>query len=463
MKTTRGSISIFVLIMGVIFSITIGGMVMFGSLEYTNSRRSESYGRAVDIAEAGINYYRWHLAHDMTDYTDGTGNPGPYVHDYTDPQTGQVTGQFSLEITPPEPGSQVVTVKSIGASSQHPTIRRSVTVRFGAESLTAFSFLHNASVWFGQGIMVSGEVFSNGGIRMDGTHDSLVKTSKATYTCGTETGCWPPQQKPGVWGNGGPQELWQFPVPAFDFDSIVTDFNSLNAESQVSGVYYGPSGAFGYHLIFKADGTVDVYKVTAATSRRGWNADDVCEVLFQTITNEQLLGNYNVEDKKLFYFEDTVWVEGTVKGKASVVAARLPVESYSTNIWINDNLVYEAQDGSTVLGLIAQSNIYFAYDIPQDFVINATMIAQNGRVMRHHYNRSGCSSGNKAVRDSLAIFGSLVTKEKSYWNFTGSGVLRSGFVDRIITYNQNALDGPPPYFPTTGVVKILSWEEDVAN
>lgn len=456
----RGSISIFVLIMGLVFSITIGALVMFGSVHYTSSRRLQSQQLAIGVAESGINYYRWHLAHDFTDYTDGTNEPGPYIHEYTDPQTGEVVGAYSLDITPPEPGSDVVVVKSTGWVNDNPDIKRTVTARFGPEPLTTYSFLHNSSVWFGQGVVISGEIFTNGGIRMDGTHDSLVKTSKATYTCGTETGCWPPQEKPGIWGNGGPQELWQFPVTPFDFNRIVSDFNTLKQESQNTGIYFAPSNYFGHHLVFNANGTVNIYEVLSATSRRGWNADDVCEVLFQTITDEQLVATYNLNDKKLFYFENQVWVEGTVSGKATVVAAKLPVESYVTNIWVNNNLIYDVKDGSTVLGLIAQSNVYFAYDIPQDFFVNATMIAQNGRIMRHHYNQAQCSNGSKSIRQNLEIYGSLISKEKSYWNFSGHGGVRSGFINREIIYNQDSLEAPPPYFPTTGTIKILSWDED---
>ena len=458
-KSQNGSISILVLIMSMVFATTIGGLVMFAAVEYTSGRRTESQHRALSIAEAGINYYKWHLVHDPNDYTDGTSQPGPYEHVYTDPEGGDVGG-FSLEVTPPELGSKVVKVKSTGWSNEHPTVRRSVTAKIGPASLTKFSFLHNTNVWFGQGITVSGEIFSNGGIRMDGTHDSLVKSAKETYTCGTETGCWPPQSKPGVWGIGGPQELWQFPVTGFDFNNIVTDFSDMKTESQLSGVYLPPSSNFGYHLVFAADGSVSVYEVLVADSRNGWNADDVCENLFQTISDEQLIGVYQTSDKKLFYAEDTVWVDGTVSGQVNVVAARLPVESFTTNIWVNDNLTYDVQDGSTVLGLIAQNDIYFAYDIPQDFYVNAILLAQNGRVLRHHYNHPQCSHGGQAIRQNLTIYGSVISKKKSYWNFSGHGGVRSGFINRVVIYNQDAIAAPPPFFPTTGVIEVLSWDED---
>src|SRR4051812_45558191 len=47
--------------------------------------------QAFNIAEAGINYYLWHLAHNASDFKDGLSTPatpdanlgyGPYVHQY---------------------------------------------------------------------------------------------------------------------------------------------------------------------------------------------------------------------------------------------------------------------------------------------------------------------------------------------------------------------------------------------
>ena len=46
--------------------------------------------QALQIAEAGIDYYRWHLAHAPSDYQDGTGTSGPYVHSVKDKNNNTV-------------------------------------------------------------------------------------------------------------------------------------------------------------------------------------------------------------------------------------------------------------------------------------------------------------------------------------------------------------------------------------
>src|SRR5665213_3787522 len=78
--------------------------------------------QAFNIAEAGLNYYLWHLNHNSTDYKDGGTTPttpdpqlgyGPYVHNYID-TNGVNEGTYTLWINPAGPGSTIVTVRSIG-------------------------------------------------------------------------------------------------------------------------------------------------------------------------------------------------------------------------------------------------------------------------------------------------------------------------------------------------------------
>jgi len=451
-----GSISILVLVFGLVFSAAIGGLVLVSATQYMSSTRTESFERALTIAQSGAEYYRWHLAHDPVDFTDGTGNPGPYVHSISDPY-GNTEGTFSLTVDPPASGSSIVTITSQGWLNSHPEVKRTVKARYGIPSLSKFAFLHNANVWFGTGITVHGKVLSNGGIRMDGTNDSLVQSAKATYTCGSETGCSPSAQKPGVWGSGGPQILWEFPVPVVDFNVLVVDFSTMRSAAQQNGIYLGPSGSYGYHMIFNADGTVTIRRVTSAANRRGWSVENGCENLYQQISTETDVGTYSLASKPIIFAEDHLWVNGTVNGRATLVAARFPIDINNMNIWIYDNLTYVAKDGHSSLGIFAQNNIYYALNIPTNFEINGALLAQKGRVIRHHYRYSNCSTYSSAVRNNLTIYGSIISNQKSYWNF-GTGPT-SGFITRVVTYDPNLYFEPPPYFPTQGEYEFISWEE----
>ena len=99
--------------------------------------------KALAIAEAGINYYKWHLIHFPTDYQDGTASPGPYIHDYLDQENQKIIGQFSLEIIPPETGKSITTIKSTGTTVDNPNLKRLVSIKFDTNSRRQTDWLSN--------------------------------------------------------------------------------------------------------------------------------------------------------------------------------------------------------------------------------------------------------------------------------------------------------------------------------
>ena len=455
----KGSITPALLVIVAAFIITIFGVLMAVSLQLDYSHRQIASESALSISEAGVNYYRWHLLQAPADYKDGTGQPGPYIHDYTDPE-GVSIGKFSLEITPPAESSNIVTITSTGWTNRYPRVKRVIRVRYGAISLTSFSFLHNSNVWFGNGVTVNGPVFSNGGIRQDGENNSTIESSKEIYICGLETGCTSPEEKPGVWGKGTLSELWHYPVKPIDFDSIKVDFTKLKSAAQSNGLYLGPSGAQGYHIVFSEDGNFSVYKVTGVNSFKGYSLEKGCENLYQDITAQSLQGTYQVSEKSIIFAEDTVWADGTVNGKTTIVAARFPIGSFETNIWITNNLNYLAQDGNSKLGLIAQKDIIIGRNVPEDFTLNGAILAQNGRIIRHHYNYFKCSHSSDKMKNQLNFYGSLISNFASYWNFTVSPQSPAcGFIKSTLDYDSFLLNEPPPYFPNTIEYRFISWEE----
>ncbi|OGM75488.1 hypothetical protein A2382_00310 [Candidatus Woesebacteria bacterium RIFOXYB1_FULL_38_16] len=141
----------------------------------------------------------------------------------------------------------------------------------------------------------------------------------------------------------------------------------------------------------------------------------------------------------------------------SIVAAGFPLTSQNMNIWIPNNLTYTNPNNINSLGLIAQNDIYFTRNVPNNFEINAALIAQKGRVIRHGYFW-WCEGTTNAVRNSLTINGSISSYSKSYWNY--GDPLESGFTTRNINYDNNLLYTPPPYFPTTDNFTLISWKEE---
>lgn len=461
----KGSATPAILIMAAAMIIVLFGILMLLATQLDYSHRQVASEEALNVAEAGINYYKWHLAHAPNDFQDGTGETRSYLHDFLDPQ-GIATGQYSLEITPPEPGSTVVTIRSTGWTNKYPSIKRTIKAKYGIQSLTQYSFLSNASNWYGAGSIVYGHVHSNNGIRMDGVNTSIVSSSQATYKCGWETGCEPPTWKPGVWGSGGDSALWQFPVPSIDFDLISIDLDNLRTQAQAKGLYLGPTNTTGYHIVFAANGTFQIFKITQTSWVWGYivpgqglgeQGEGGCRKRYQIITQESLLGTYNLSNTPIIFLEDNLWVEGEVNGRATIAVATFPISSSKVNIWILNNLTYTKKDGTNTLALISQNNIYFGKNIPDYFTVDAVLMAQKGTILRHGY-LSDCGGPEGAVKQKLTINGSLISYYKSYWNF-GPGP-ESGFREQEINYDANLIFNPPPYYPTSGDYQFISWIEE---
>src|SRR3989339_1870160 len=139
----KGAILTYLIIIIAVFMMVMLPVVADFTQKIQILRSSITREQAFQIAEAGINYYQWHLAHYPNDYQDGTGQPGPYVHDYKDFDTQEKIGEFSLEITSPDTGSTIVIIKSTGKVEAQTGLERTITVKYGVPSLAQFAFLSN--------------------------------------------------------------------------------------------------------------------------------------------------------------------------------------------------------------------------------------------------------------------------------------------------------------------------------
>lgn len=452
-----GTALILVTVFTGVFLLIISGMLGVVYYQHRLNNQHIAKVQALHLAEAGVNYYRWHLAHDPDDFTDNTGTAGPYVHNYEDPSSGLV-GTFSLEIDPPDIGSTVVTIRSTGWVDKYPNLKKTIEVRHGKYSLAHYSFLTNSDIWLGENESVSGEMHANGGIRMDGTNDSLITSAKETYICTTGHGC-NNVEKPGIWGTGPNNDLWQFPVPEVDFNTITLDLANIKQEAIAHGHYYAKRN-YGYHVIFQSNGTYDLYYITRLySSLRQIDDDDFSgwEYKAEEIRNQTYLGNYNLPNNGIIFIEDNVWVEGTVNGKITLVSARFPdTPNNNTNIYINNNIRYLARDGNHSLGLIAQKNVQVPRHAPSTLYIDGVMLAQKGRVYRAIY----LYSSQRRVTDYIEVYGGIITNKIWTWTWVnGSGTVIDGYQTTLSIYDARLTFQPPPYFPTSGDHQFISWEE----
>ncbi|OGY81415.1 MAG: hypothetical protein A3F54_02085 [Candidatus Kerfeldbacteria bacterium RIFCSPHIGHO2_12_FULL_48_17] len=453
----RGSMLITVLIFSGIYVTILGALAILTQVQRITTLHETASLQSLFIAESGVDYYRWHLAHSPTDYVGDTG-----IHDYFDPY-GDVIGQYNIQVTPPADGSSVITIRVTGWTTTYPDLQRIVEVSYGTKSLGQFSLLSDSNVWIGDKEELKGPMHANGGIRMDGQSNSTLTSAKETYICGPEHGC-NNEEKPGIWGTGNNDKSWSFPVPGPDFASIAVDAAALEAQAADDGLLLNDSGNFGYRITFGNTGTFSVDTVTALQQPVvGYDGTQWVTESHSYKTTAAVVGLQNIPlpNNGLIYVKDRVWVEGTVKGFATVVAAEPPEEGADASIIIQNDLKYKDQN-SARLSLIAQKDILIPLYSPDIMQIDGALVALNGHVFRYYYpNYNSQPYKTYAIRKKIQTYGTIITKGVWTWSWVSGdpASVVSGYQQTQSFYDTDLLFSPPPFFPTTGSFELISWDE----
>lgn len=285
--TKKGSALAMALVMIVVVSIILTSLLGYITSQVHYSKDRVEREKAFQVAEAGVYYYRWYLAHEISGKTAeqikdfwetvGPGCPtgvcSTYEADLKDPE-GSVIGKYSLEITKPQLGSTIVVAKSTGWTYKNPYIKRVVQVRFRRPSWSENMVLANDDIRFGSGTTVNGKIHSNKGIRFDGVATNVVSSSLASYNdpdhsganefgvhthsgAGSESPPNPVLSRPAIFQAGR-----QFPVAEMSFSGVISDISYMRTRAIASGTKFDNSGA-GRRIILKADGTFDMCKVNS--------------------------------------------------------------------------------------------------------------------------------------------------------------------------------------------------------
>lgn len=470
-----------------------------------NNVRSQ---QAFDIAEAGVNYYLWHMAHNGTDFKDGQSTPttpdptlgyGPYVHTYTDANAKQ-TGTFTLWIKPQGNGSTIATVRSVGKTNDS-NITRTVQAQIGASSFASYGLVSDKEFWFGNDETANGPVFSNVGVHMDGPNTDTVGAANATYLPGSSYNGGVSGRQNGVWCdsrvtspncNTRDKSNWLYPRPTVDFNLVsesLCTMKEVALNSTLSSVcsttpttrtdsyipQYSTNGSYsttrGYMIELNSDGTYNLYKVSGENDR--------ASSYTSALSRSTVQSNIPIPSSGVIFVEDNVWVRTnpTFHGRVTIASGRLAT-SRSTNITIVDNMLYSTKNGTDAIGLVAENNVTIAPYAPPasggfTFEVDAAALAQSGSVTWPEYyaGTSTCTKGWTASNQNFLFYGSVATKLSWTWNYLSyygcgymvrdpsSGYYYSGIMHTTTSYDYNMLYAPPPSYPVTGTYDILSWRE----
>lgn len=446
-----GGVLVMTLVFVTMFLVMFAGLAGVVSRTYHQAVVQSHDELARQVAEAGLNYGRWRLAHDAELFE-------TEVRSVSDQFAG-VLGTYEVSFAP-QPGSSTVEITAAGQTESLPA--RTVTLRalYGIPSLARFTFLTNDDVWYGG--QIRGVVHANGGIRMDGQSDSLMTSGKETYICRPYHGC-NNEEKPGIWGSGSAAELWEFPVAPVDYNAVTLDLLTMKEQAQATETYYGPSGVFGYELEFNEDNTYAIYRVTARGTRVwSWFSETGWQFTSHDVGRRALVEARAVPSGGVIYAEDTLWVSGEVRGRVTVAAGVFPdTPASNADVILNGDLTYGGvRDGTRVLGVVAQRHVLIPWSGAEDeLTLNGAFIAQKGRFGRRYY-RNCCGTQAHAIKTRLDRFGMVASNlvPVTAW-VNGAGGVVSGYRRGEAEYDPHLVYQPPPYFPASGQYEFISWEE----
>jgi len=463
---TKGIITVYVLVFGVIFLILLGGLLGFILLQLKQSAQRVGWNESLHIAEAGVNYYRWCL-------NNGVEQNCLTEKDYFDP-AGNPIGKFSLQISSTISCGETVQreIISTGWTNKYPQMKRKVSVLYARESVAKYSYILNDNVWIGSDHEIRGPYHSNGGIRMDGENQSLVTSAKEDWICTSSFGCSPCPTASGCWVEGSNcvcpgvftttqnsnPDLFSFPASPFDFTGITVDLARMKNSAQSGGIYLPPSidinpQAKGYHLKFKNNGTFEAWVITGFSPTYAYSIEEGWHYDYFTITNEYLYTSYTIPSAcSAIFIEDNIWPEGEVKGKVTVAAANLINPNLDTDVILPGNIDYSVKDGSDGLVLIGERNVLIGPQSPNQMELRGIFVAQKGRFSRNHY------PGN--FREKLEIYGSIISNGRVGTKWISGSQVVSGYLKRESYFDSNLVYSSLPFLPyISPEFKIVSWEE----
>lgn len=471
-RVSRGHFVLLILVFSAVFMALIATLSGYIFVQKKVQLAEETKQKAVSLAEAGLEYYRWHLAHFPNDLQDGTGAAGPYVHTVLDPEGGTV-GTYSLSIGGTVSCGSVtdVAITSTGTAVQDPQYTRTLLGRYTRPSVAEFSTIVNSNVWVGSDRIINGPYHSNGGIRMDGTHNATVSSGVSTWSCTSSFGCSPTSNQNGVFGGGGPSSLWRFPAAPIDFNGISIDLAKLKGYATSTGKYLAPSGNYGYKIVFKNDGTFDASKVTGTQLVWGYSLENGWVQERSVITTTGAITNYPIPPTcPVVFVEDNAWIEGVVLGKVTIAVADVTAGSIDRSIIIPNNITYASASGNG-LTAIGEQDALIGLNTPDVMNINGIFIAQKGKFGRNHYCQNDCTgtSGDQGLPSSLDQYvtrstlntnGTVVSNGRVGTKWTSGGTFVSGYSQRNDSYDRTLAAGPPPFTPATSDdFKFVLWQD----
>jgi hypothetical protein len=513
----RGSVLAYALVIMAAVLIILVSMLGYIVSQIKFSANRVEKEKAFQVAEAGVYFYRWYVAHETYNkdpkginsfWQSGTalGIASPYEADY------EGLGKYKIEVEQPAPGSTIAVVKSTGWTYKLPGTKRVVRVRLRRPSWSEYAALANDFMRFGEGTEIYGKVHSNKGIRMDGHAHNLV-TSLLSNTDDPDhcEGNW-------YWVNNGCKDVRvcdhnhnefgvhthvntppgsginddfrpleapptspvpartdifmagrQFSVPEVSFSGATLILDDMRTEAQkpggttlnnctAAGCYFDSS--YPRRITLKSNGTMDVCRVSVYDSS---STTDGCYAY----------GTYSISRYRK---NDNSGNCSSCSGDCAPATYTIPgngIIFVDNNVWIEGTVsnkkitIAAANSSSTGDIYVGINNLRYTNYDGRDIIglvaqrnISIVGNSQNyltvDAALLAQAGRVGRDYYSHAYdKNTITVNGSIATFFRYGFAYTDG----SGYDTRVLNFDNNLLYYPPPYFPTGTDYSIDLWEE----
>lgn len=495
-KINKGSAIAYGLVMIAVISIILVSVVQFVASNMRYASYVEDKEKTFHIAESGIYFYRWYLAHaienknqdEINAFWHGSplGVSSTYIKDYLD-NNQEIIGKVEINITFPTANDyNIVRVTATGYTTNKPNIKRTIQATLRRSIWSDFAVISDSPICFDKYWTINGKVMGNGGVHFDGVGNNIVMAGVSSYndtnplhsTYNGKDGVWTSwaydaghgcnynTEKSSCVFNAGTK----YPAPKKDFTGVTAYMQTIRTEAKKPGGAtvnsctstgcYFDNTAEGRRIILKSNGTFDmcpVYSIDSKNYPKKYNKIGVSGTCNDC--SGQCLATFNIPTSGVIFVEDNIWLEGTVNGKrVTLAAASVSDPATSPNIFIMNNVKYTNFNGSDALGILAEGDVEILENTPNNLVINGGILAQNGAVTKPEYNPNCCGSGCANNKNYINIYGCVMTKNGLSFSLH-KGTCPNLKLERTITYDNNLYLYPPPFFPADSFYYVDLWEE----
>lgn len=339
------------------------------------------------------------------------------------------TGQYSFTVTDMSAGLGGLPEFTVLATGSDDGAVRQVRAVMTPETFSHYQWFVDSQApdtWFVTGDYFEGPVHMNGHLRVDGdpwfgarvtAAGSYIEApnSNPTFTAG--------------------YQINVAPIPLPDYSQIN---QTLRAAAIDHGLYAAQLGGNSsrYEVVLGRNGNLGT--LSYRSYRNGYSN-------WTDVSISDLDG--------AAWFESPLWIEGTIDGDLTIGCAE--------EIWItNDVLFADSTPGEgpdpgcdDILGLVALEDIYVKNTVPNatDCEIHGILMSLDRRFQVEDWN-------NPPARGTLTTWGGVIADQAWRVGTYVQGVARSGY-DREWHYDPRMLRMFPPFFPLTGSMMVISWEE----